>query len=256
MDEAAGTSGATLSQQDALEGTQSYLSFSHFSDNGPIGQFKFEGLTHEQAVYGVDAVGMWDIVGLAGHATARPAIFCHSERRYDGACGAEAEAGTGRIGAYETGTEAGAERRGAYESATGEGAARLVLRESQASHLKRISRPQCPEKCKRTSLRRRFATHFVSTDEKDFCRKPHFVSAGEKDAHISIHFVSTARGDAATASDSQAQTASGRHCPAAGRCATLRDGQPSARGPHRQSGPSRWRPWRRSPHQPSGHTQA
>ena len=58
MDEAAGTSGATLSQQDALEGTQSYLSFSHFSDNGPIGQFKFEGLTHEQAVYGVDAVGL------------------------------------------------------------------------------------------------------------------------------------------------------------------------------------------------------
>lgn len=58
MDEAAGTSGATLSQQGALESAQSHLSFSRFSKIEPIGQLEFEGFTHEQAVYGVYTVGL------------------------------------------------------------------------------------------------------------------------------------------------------------------------------------------------------
>lgn len=51
------TSGATLSQQNALESAQSYLSFSHFSYNGLIGQLEYEGYPTEDATWAVDNCG-------------------------------------------------------------------------------------------------------------------------------------------------------------------------------------------------------
>lgn len=47
----------TLGQENALRSAESYLSFTHFSREGLIGQLEFEGFTTEEASWAVDQVG-------------------------------------------------------------------------------------------------------------------------------------------------------------------------------------------------------
>jgi hypothetical protein len=44
--------------EQAVKSAESYLDFSSFSRQGLIDQLEYEGFTHEQAVHGVDAVGL------------------------------------------------------------------------------------------------------------------------------------------------------------------------------------------------------
>ena len=50
--------GVTLSQIQAVRKAESYLDHTAFSRSGLIEQLEFEGFTSEQAIYGVDSVGL------------------------------------------------------------------------------------------------------------------------------------------------------------------------------------------------------
>jgi len=44
--------------EQAAKAAQSYLDYSSFSRTGLIEQLEYEGYTHDQAVFGVDSVGL------------------------------------------------------------------------------------------------------------------------------------------------------------------------------------------------------
>jgi len=51
------TDSATLGEKNALKSALDYLDYTAFSYNGLVDQLKYEGFTHEEAVYGVDRCG-------------------------------------------------------------------------------------------------------------------------------------------------------------------------------------------------------